>query len=235
MLDLPPVRHIVQHIAVLALYTVATSAEAQLIAGNLVVYDEDRDITWLRDADSGQNRMTFAAAEAFAQGFTLNGESGWTLPDTPLSLDDGCTLPFNTGDDCTESDLGHLYYTELGNSAGSVSVGAGLQNRGPFTDLDDDVYWSGRQDASGDVWVFNFFNGFQTKLNSAAPSWVWLVRDGKAAGVPRYHWRYIPGWGWVWLIAVLAVVVVTLAWLLARQKSAQSVAKGTFVPPPPGQ
>lgn len=212
MLGLLAARHSVRNIAVLVFMTAATSAEAQLISGDLVVYDEDRDITWLRQAGAGQGQMTFDQARTFAQAFTLNGEGGWRLPDTPLSTDAGCTSSFNEGDNCTESDLGHLYYTELGNSAGSLSAGGGPQNRGPFIDVDANVYWSGRQDGSGDVWVFNFFNGFQTTSNPQSLSLVWLVKDGKAAGVPIYFWRYVPWWGWLIVVAVM----LPLAYVLRR-------------------
>ena len=189
--------------------TFALSAHAQLIAGDLVVYDEDRDITWIREADSGQNQMTFSQAQAFAAGFGGLDGTNWRLPNTPLTPDNGCTFPFNEGDNCIDSELGHLYYTELGNSAGSPAGGPGLQSRGPFIDLNASVYWSGTQRANGDVIIFNFFNGFQTDQNPGSMAYVWLVHDGKLAGVPTYFWRWFPLLGWIIVILVLIALPVT--------------------------
>lgn len=154
----------------------STSATPALVStGVLLVYDDDRDITWLRDAGS-RGRMTLAEAQAFATELNngnFGGGTGWRLPTADLS-GAGCTLSFGEGFGCTGSELGHVYYVELGNVAGGP-----LSNRGPFVDLQNDIYWTQTIDGQGDAFVFNFFNGFQTTSPVAATHYAWLVHGGR--------------------------------------------------------
>lgn len=142
--------------------------------GYLLVYDDDIDVTWLRDAGS-RGQMTLAEAQAFAaelNAANFAGGGAWRLPTTDLS-GAGCTLPYATGFACTGSELGHLYYTELGNPGGGP-----LTNRGPFVDLFAAVYWSSTVDGFGDAFVLNFFNGFQTTTPTNDRNYPLLVHDG---------------------------------------------------------
>jgi hypothetical protein len=157
----------------LALNPAASPALVQ--EGYLLIYDDDLNVTWLRDAGS-RGRMTYADAQAFAQELNaaaFAGGTNWRLPRTDLA-GTGCGGQYATGFDCTTSELGHMYYVELGNAAG---VG-GFTNRGPFVDLAADVYWSETLDGSGDAYVFNFFNGFQTTGVTGTQYYAWLVHDG---------------------------------------------------------
>ena len=98
-----------------------------------VIYDPDYDITWLRDANVahtlgsyGDGLMTKAEAVAFVEDINTSihpaGKSDWRLPITFGAPDSGCSEQFNEGYNCTESELGHLYYTELGNQAVDIAV-----------------------------------------------------------------------------------------------------------------
>lgn len=73
-------------------------------------YDTDLDITWLRDADVN-SVMTAYDAVTWADGFSFGGYTDWRLPTS-----DSCY-----GYNCTGSEMGHLWYVELGNSAGTLT------------------------------------------------------------------------------------------------------------------
>ena len=146
--------------------------------GVLLVYDDDLNVTWLRDAGS-RGAMTYAEAQAFAQELNsgaIAGGTSWRLPRTDVS-GAGCSYEYAEGFGCTTSELGHMYYVELGNAAGTPPDG-GLVNRGTFVDLFAAPYWSETLDGAGDAFVFNTFNGFQTTSPTGSTHYAWLVHDG---------------------------------------------------------
>ena len=110
-----------------ALLAAAGTAQAALqdrdLDGDSVVdafYDTDLDITWLRNADVN-GVMDWDTAVAWADGFSFSGYDDWRLP-----VSDECQ-----GYDCTGSEMGHLWYVELGNTAGAMT------NTGDFQNLQD--------------------------------------------------------------------------------------------------
>ena len=158
----------------------------QAIAGNddsaVFLYDTDLNITWLRDANRN-GAMSWAAANAWASGFSLGGFDDWRLP-TTLQPDPSCSqqariigpsvpLP-GFGFNCSGSEMGHLWYNELGNTAGFMS------NVGDFVDMQFDNYWSGTAFAPNpaDAWYFATYNGFQSTLPGANEFVAMAVRDG---------------------------------------------------------
>jgi thrombospondin type 3 repeat protein len=148
--------------------------------GYFLVYDDDLDVTWLLEAGS-RGEMTYADAQAYAQELNAGafaGGTNWRLPRTDLT-GAGCSGQYAEGYGCTGSELGHMNYVELGNVAGAPPDG-GLTNRGPFVDLSADVYWSETLDASGDAFVFNFFNGYQTTgvTGAGVRHYAWLLHHG---------------------------------------------------------
>ncbi len=91
------------------------------------------------------------------EGYTVNWtDNSWRLPTT-----DDQTAGYNI----TGSEMGHLFYEVLGNSA--YTEGGGDINTGLFQHLhaDDlnDWYWSGTEQssASANAWRFNMFAGLQ--------------------------------------------------------------------------
>lgn len=84
-------------------------------------YDTDLNITWLRNANVN-GPMTWENAVAWAAGFSFGAYSDWRLPTT---ADAPCSGP-----NCTGSEMGHLWYVELGN-VNLVNVGSTV-NRGGF-------------------------------------------------------------------------------------------------------
>lgn len=131
-----------------------TSAHAALQARDLnndgtadAFYDTDLNITWLRDAGLSSN-STFAQASSWANSLVLDGISGWRLP-----TDSVVCAGFN----CTTSEMGHLFYTELGSTAPHH------MNTGDFKNLTFNGYWSGTADSarSGQSWAFSTIDGTQ--------------------------------------------------------------------------
>jgi hypothetical protein len=124
---------------------------------NGLIYDTDLNITWY---NPNVGNMTWDQAMSWATGLTAGGVTGWRLP-TAINRDG--SLPVS-GYNLAGSELGHLYYTELGNTGrppGSSS--GGLTNAGPFTNLQSVNYWTNTEWASfaGNAWAFSFISGLQ--------------------------------------------------------------------------
>ena len=94
----------------------------------------------------------------------------------------------------TGSELAHLFYNSLGNSAFYDTAGgdqsatyctgpnACLQNTGPFSNMQAFVYWSGTEYAPNptNAWNFNTNNGNQNNNNKDNNNlFVWPVRGGE--------------------------------------------------------
>ncbi len=149
--------------------------------GNSLIYDDDRNITWYDYSNYGSwiQQVNWASGLTVDFGGALYGD--WRLP-TSLNQDGtGPCLGYN----CTGSEMGRLYYTELGNLADGP-----LTNIGPFTKLQADYYWSGDQSPfvgspPDPAWAFAFQSGKQFvgdmdgRINGLA------VRDGDVSLVPE--------------------------------------------------
>jgi len=178
--------------SVLVLCITAVSSHATLWdRGGGLIYDDELNITWLQDANyamtSGYDtdgRMTWDEAMHWVDSLIYQGYDDWRLP-TALNQDG--SGPCGTGFDCTGSEMGHLYYTELGNP-----IGGPMSNTGPFgATLQLHFYWSGTEyDADpGYAWYFDFTNGYQSfgyySGLKGNPYPAWAVRDGDVAPVPE--------------------------------------------------
>ena len=140
-----------------------------------LIWDDDNNgnsVVWLdftNDSATWNAQVEWAATLANAltiklyDGYALSWlDDAWRLPATfdegpyPLSKlpthgDDGTTI---TGYNVSTSEMGHLYYVELGNTGlhdldGNIIYGSGLTNTGEFvnlvqTDLMEE-YWSGTE------------------------------------------------------------------------------------------
>ncbi|MEW6600970.1 MAG: hypothetical protein AB1499_08360, partial [Nitrospirota bacterium] len=97
------------------------------INGNRLIYDSDFNITWY---DYTHSTADWNSQMGWASALTVNFGGiiydDWRLP---TALNQTGTGPCN-GYNCTGSEMGHLYYTELGNIAGG-----GLSNKGDFQHL----------------------------------------------------------------------------------------------------
>ncbi|MBE2241330.1 MAG: DUF1566 domain-containing protein [Burkholderiaceae bacterium] len=146
-------------------------------------YDTDFDITWLRNA-SVNGYMDWYGAVAWADGFSFAGYDDWRLP-TTLQLDPSCDYQddaFSSGFNCTGSEMGHLWYVELGNSAGSMT------NHGNFYGLEAGVsLWSGTESTLDEQWAWRFVaeDGFQDFSSKRFRFHAMAVRDGDVPAIPE--------------------------------------------------
>ena len=189
-------------------------------------YDSELDITWLADASLATRN--FSDASTWAANLRFHGTTGWRLPRvSPVngvayqdgaSSDDGSTdlgtalAGVGWG---TASEIGHLYYVTLGNSACRIRpcLGSALSNTGPFSNLKATPlflhslhYWSDwNRDfdfprPNEETWLFDMANGLQWQWLPGLEVLAWAVHDGDVPAVP------LPP-GWLLLLAALPAVV----------------------------
>lgn len=158
--------------------------------GNNLIYDSDLNITWYDytpDANTWENQLHWAAALTVI----FNGAPicDWRLPTTVKGTFvwgfDGTTT---AGSNITSSEMGHLFYTELGNKAnydtsGNAQSGWGLTNTGPFRNLFNCFYWSGTEYAAipDFAWGFYFGVGGQDVFYKANYYYTLAVHPGDVA------------------------------------------------------
>lgn len=151
------------------------------INGNRLIYDTDFNITWYdytKSVDYWQNQMNWA--DALSVTFGSNTYTDWRLPAT---ITQDCE-----GYNCTNSEMGHLYYTELGNVSYTYSSSSyGLSNKGDFQKLLSNSYWSGTEYAANTVAAGYFGNylGDQGFDNKYLWRYAIAVRPGDVAVVPE--------------------------------------------------
>lgn len=170
--------------------------------GGGLIYDTDFDITWLADAcyakTSGYDDdglMTWSAATTWADQLVYGGYDDWRLP-TALNQDgtgpDGWySDPFNKNG----SEMGHLFYDELGGTANESIWNSTDPDLGLFVNiaayLSPDKtsgslpYWTSTYLASWNrYWYFAFSNGSAWAYWPTGEIYAWAVRDGDVAHVP---------------------------------------------------
>ena len=112
----------------------------------------------------------------------------WALPTS------GTTC---AGPNCTNSQLGELFYTELGGSAGSP-----IPTNSLFTNEQSSTgYWSGTQDVTYPAslaWSLYTYNGAQYTTGKYGPLYAWAVSPGEivtALPEPDVLWLMLTGLG----------------------------------------
>lgn len=182
------------------------NAEATLFdRGSGMIYDSDLNITWLMNAnqaagssfdngiDMTDGRMTWGNATAWANQLVFGGYDDWRLPTTPvpdISCDPNIPTLF-----CTGSEMGHLFYDELGSLADPMITN-------PFAQLQSDFYWSSTE-TNGEAWAFNFnpASGEQNKYPTDKDNvyFAWAVRNGDVATIPEPSMFALLGLGFIGL------------------------------------
>ena len=218
-------------LALISLSVLALSANAALYdRGNGMIYDDTLDITWLQDANYAQTSgydadglMSWADANTWVSGLSYGGYDDWRLPSAnlinsadPCYANDGsCDRGFNN----TTGELGHMFYTNLGNlgkydTDGFFQPGYGVTNS-DFTDgdsgnsvsilnLQNDYYWLDEEYVSGTslAWAFFTFSGSQFRSDKSSNYYSWAVRDGDISQVP------VPAAMWLFGTALLGLAGV---------------------------
>lgn len=141
-------------------------------SGNRCIYSTDLDISYL-DVNSG--KMEWGPANVWIRALTwTNPVTGQEFVNWRLPITRGTTI---RAYDVTGSEMGHLYYIDLG-----LVDHDGLINMGPFQTLTmENPYWYGDDENASYVTYapyFDFELGFQGELRKSAPFYVLPVHDG---------------------------------------------------------
>ena len=186
----------------LAISGVAKSA--LIDRGGGLIYDDVLNITWLQDANYGAGSsddngysstdglMTWANAMSWASNLVYHDSvrnvnySDWRLPKTLLS-DPSCDSHGSsvTAENCTGSELGHLFYKTLENFGASNAPDAfGLVNTGPLINLfEGHGYWSDTEYSPNSIYAYYFLfaGGFQAYSDKSNLHYALAVRPGDVA------------------------------------------------------
>ena len=124
----------------------SSTANAELSSrlGGQAVYDTDRNITWLADANAGAGStfddgtspsdglMTWGSAKAWAASLNVEGVTGWRL----ATSDTSCNVAL-----CFGSEMGHLFFGELGGTSGTPILSSGDPDLALFSNIQS-LYWT---------------------------------------------------------------------------------------------
>jgi len=166
--------------ASIALTLAATSTYATLAPRDIngdgitdAFYDTDLNITWLRDAGLS-SRSTFSQAGTWANNLVVGNLTGWRLPTSDVS----CSA-YGSPTGCIKSEMGHLFYTELGSTANHIQTGS-------FLNVASGTYWSGTSDSlrANQAWTFNASTGFQASESTGLTYSAMAVRNGDVSVSP---------------------------------------------------
>ena len=122
-------------------------------------------------SDPGLNHPT---AVSWADGLEYGGFSDWRLPTSP-----GTAQGF-----INEGEMGYLYYTELGNFAGSIDVNVGPFINMPDTSSNEARFWLDAEPLQPNyAWDFAFRHTSVSGQQNSCPEgqgnlFAWAVRDG---------------------------------------------------------
>ena len=157
-------------------------------------YDNGTYTLTTADFDTTTGRMTWWGAQAWANNLTLGGVTGWSLPSTPIE---------DFGYNVTSSQMGDLFYNQLGVSAGSSIATSTNSNYNLFTNVQIFSYWSGSEYAPNpsSAWGVATDVGYQYhNLSKGDQLYAWAVRPGDVAAVP------VPGAFWLFGSAMVGLM-----------------------------
>lgn len=212
-------------ISILTVTNANAALESRL--GGLAVYDTDLNVTWLANANlAATNRFGISSIYITSTGLmnqttafnwigNMNasgylGFNDWRLPTaqqpdaTCSSGSSGGLYGSSGGFGCTGSEMGHLYYIELGghtlqftNSAATYGVIANIMQNSEYWTSTDTPLESTR------ALSFNFGSGSQNiPVKTSSVVRAWAVRSGDVAAVPVPAAAWLLGSGLLSLVGV---------------------------------
>lgn len=151
-----------------------------LIGQTVVDQHYGSHVTTAADFFPSFGAMTWWGAQAWASNLSYGGYDDWRLP-TTLQPDSSCDIQTSTaswGRYCSGSELGHLYYVELGGNANNYY--------GLFSNVGQFQYWSGSEYTTDSyyAWLYIPYYGTQYMDSKTAPYYAWAVRDGDVLTEP---------------------------------------------------
>lgn len=149
--------------------------------GNQLIYDSDLDITWYDYTYSTPYFTSWGKQMYWASALTVDfygtNYDDWRLPTAFNQDGTGPCYYYN----CNGSEMGYLYYTEMGNVAGGP-----LTNTDDFQNLTSSYYWSGTTFGPYGAWGFRFLDGRQdTSTVGFNTGYALAVREGDVVAVPE--------------------------------------------------
>lgn len=137
------------------------------------------------------------------------GFNNWRLPSTPLN-DPTCSSGGANGLGCTGSEMGHLFYQELGGVSNQSILTTHNAQFELFTNLQASYYWSSTlSPIYPGPFTFSFIRGIQDASNNSNTTYFSMaVRPGDVATVP------VPAAAWLFGSGLLGLIG------MARHKAA---------------
>ena len=190
--------------ACLAVVSFNTSAALVERLGGLAYYDDVADLTWLADAHAAGTNMNWTTANQWAADLVVDGNDNWRLASALNSDNTGPCAGFN----CTDSELGSLFYNVLGGIAGRPINQIHNSNYDLFTNVmfnNRSHYWTATENANNAswAWVINMTNGEAHGFNNKTDlNLAWAVQSGDVSAVPVPAAVWLFGSGLLGLISV---------------------------------
>ena len=148
------------------------------------------------DFNTNSGEMTWWGAQAWANNLSLGGYSDWNLPTTADAAN-----PNNYGNNITTSQMGDLFYNQLGGVSFTSINTTHNANYNLFTNVQSHVYWSSSEYAADPINAWNFYTYVGTQFNGVKSSqrYTFAVRSGDVASssvpVPATVWLFLSGIG----------------------------------------
>ena len=184
----------------------STSANAALVErlGGLAYYDDVADLTWLTDAHAAGTNMNWTTANQWAADLVVGGNENWRLPSAFNFDSSGPCSGFN----CTDSELGSLFYNVLGGIAGRPINQIHNSNYELFSNVmfnNNSHYWTatGNADNTSWAWVIDMSSGEVDRFNVKTDlNLAWAVQSGDVSAVPVPAALWLFGSGLLGLVGV---------------------------------
>lgn len=197
-------------VSLVATVAMAGGAQAALHdRGGGLIYDDDLNITWMADANLAATNNFGVTSIQSGGGMGWNqswigamnaanylGFNNWRLPtvsqtNAVCTYDGQGTYRYSCTGNETGSELGHLFYKELGGVVGVDLGEVHNANYGLFKNIQLQ-YWTGTEynslAANGSYWYawdFNFHTGEHGANFKGNGDSAWAVIDGDVAAVPE--------------------------------------------------